>query len=220
MNRRMSVLFGLALLAAASPARAGWGLPSAPSASKGGATAADIDQFLLSATKADEFVQHSAVALFKAVGSKEEVEKIKAQIVAAKQIADPKEREAAQQKAIADMTKSLQTQDWEKAKSDLAASHDADKKNAVKDGIWNLALGGLMNTEVVAVGKKIVSGPPDPTVAAKLQEAGSAVDKLVSQGQGLTKVLGGAKQLMTTVGLQALPAKASDAPKAIAGDFP
>jgi hypothetical protein len=223
MNSRLNLVFVVAALVFAVPARAQFGMPkapaapAAPAAGTGGATAADIDQFVKSATEADTLVQSSGMALLKAVASKEAVEKINAEIAAAKKIEDPKEREAKLAQAQKSMFAALNGVKWEEQKTALAKSKDAEKTANVKSGIWNLALGSLKNVELIAVGKKITSGAPSPTVAAKIPEAAKALEKLVSQADGLTKVVGGAKSLMTTVGLEALPTKASDAAQPLKG---
>lgn len=221
MNVRLNAVFLIAAVSVAMPANAQFGMPKAPAAPAvpagpaGGATAADIDMFLKSATEADALVADASTALLQAVASKEQVQKYMDQIAAANKIADPKEKASQLQQAETDKLSVLSSTNYEKTNKALAASKDVEKKENTKAAIFNLGLGSLKNVELVAIGKKLTSGPPNPAIAAKIPEAVSSLDKLVSQAGGLTKVVDGASKLMSAVGLEALPTKASDEPKKV-----
>jgi hypothetical protein len=208
----------VASLALATPALAQFGLPSTPSvpsASGGGATVADVDRFMGSAASADKLVSTASTHLLKAVGSKEQVDKYNAQVKAANAIADPKEKEAKLQKAEDDKNATLASIDYAKAKESMAKKADAKQKEAVNASVWNLALGGLKDADLVVEGKKMASGTPDPTIATRILGVKDTVTRLTSQGETLTKIVGSAKVLMSGAGPEALPTKASDAAKEI-----
>lgn len=210
----LSIAVGVALFAA-MPAQAQFGGLSAPKVPSGGggATAADVESFLSKATEADKLVNASALQLYKAVSSKEAVEKVEAEMKAAGEIKDPAERQAKIDQINADIQAALAKKDWAAAQKQLAAEQSAKKNEAVKGGLFNLALGALKDTELVGIGKKLVSGVPSPDVASKIPQVKDTVTKLANQADGLGKVVGGAKSLMSTVGLEALPTSASEAPK-------
>ena len=201
-------------LVVAMPARAQFGIsaPKVPGGG-GGATAADVNSFLMKATDADKLVNESALQLYKAVSSKEAIEKVEAELKAAGEIKDPAERQAKIDKINADIQAELAKKNWSDAQKKLAAEHSEKKNEAVKSGLYNLALGALKDTELVGIGKKLVSGVPSPDVADKIPQVKDTITKLANQADGLGKVVGGAKSLMSTVGLEALPTKASEEPK-------
>lgn len=205
----------LATLAVALSAHA-LGFPKVPSAGGGGATPADVDKFLADATVADALVNDASEALFKAVAAKEDVQKYNDAIAAAKQIADPKEKQAAIDKANAEIRDpALRNAKYAEQAEKLKTDADQKKKQNAASGIYNLALGALKDTELVAAGKKLVSGPPNPAIASKLPSVKDSIERLGGQAQNLPKVVDSAKKLMSSVGLEALPTSASDAPKPI-----
>lgn len=216
MNKLQLAAAVVVSLAVAPLAFAQFGVPSLPSASgSGGATAADVDRFMVSAASADKLTTASSTHLLEAVGSKEQVDKFNAEVKAANAVADPKEKEAKLQRAEAAKNVTLASLDYSKKREEMAKSSDAKQKQAVSASLWNLALAALKDADLVMTGKKMLSGTPDPTIATRIVGVKDALPKLVTQGESLTKIVGGAKTLMTVAGLEALPTKASDAPKDI-----
>jgi hypothetical protein len=218
MKKMVMSVVVLAMAMSAAPARA-WGIkapaaPSVPSGGGGGATPQAIDAFLGSAVVAEKLVADSSQALFAAVASKEEIAEIQARLEAAQKIQDTKERDAAVKKIEEDQravaAKHLEASD---AEAKVAALDDA-KKAQVKVGIWNASLGLLKNVDLVAQGKALVSGVPNPAVATKLGEVKTALTSIGGQMDGLKRVAVASKKLMSAVGLEALPTSASEAPKA------
>jgi hypothetical protein len=198
------------------PVWAQFGVPSKPpTASGGGATAEEIDKFLSSAVKADELVQESQMHLLKAVASKQDADKFEAQMKEAKAIQDPKERQAKLDVVNANVNTFLQKVDYQQVTNELKAKHDTKKNRAIANGLWNLGLGGLKDAELVSSGKKLASGTPRPEIATKISEVKQAVERLARQGEGVTKILGSAKTLMSTVGLENLPTSSTEPPKVV-----
>ncbi len=195
---------------AALPASAQFGGLSKPSG--GGATPQEVDKFLKDAVQADALVQRASMLLLKAVGSKEDVAEIEAKMKATKAIEDPKERQARVDALQADERTKLMKVDFDKASEKLKAEKNATKNESVRKSLWNMALGGLKDTELVNSGKRMTSGPPSPEIAGKIPAVKEAIERLASQGEGVTKILGRAKSLMSTVGLESLPTSASEKP--------
>ncbi len=214
---RSVVVLALALVAAEANA-IGFSKPKLPETGGGGATAADVDAFLAKATDADALVTQAAEALFYAVADKAQIDKYDAEMKAAEAKADPKEREAAVREAHKSRDAALAEIDFEKAGKEKVALLDEAKKKKTGFAVYNLALGALVDVDLVAQGKKFVSGPPSPAIAGKLSEVKDAIARLASQADGLGKVVSKAKALMSVVKLDALPTSAADAPKAISGD--
>lgn len=207
-------LMMIALAGIASTAFAQFGGVSKPSIPGGGdgATPAQIDKFLSDAVLADILVQKSSLQLLRAVVSKEEADKIEAQLKAAMAIQDPKEKEAKVTRAREDIAGALARVNWEKEAEKVKAEHNAKKNKAIKGSLWNLALGSLKDVDLANSGKNLVSGTPRPESASKIQAAKEAIEKLVSQSQGVGKILGSAKTLMSVVGLESLPKSSSESP--------
>ncbi len=200
------------LVLAALPGWAQLGGLSKPNVSGGGATPQEVDKFLKDAVLADALVQQASMLLLKAVGSKEDVAEIEAKMKAAKAIQDPKERDAKLREVAADETTLLQKVNFEKEREKLKAENNAKKNESIRRSLWNMALGGLKDTELVNSGKRMTSGPPSPEIAGKIPAVKEAIERLASQGEGVTKILGRAKSLMSTVGLENLPTSASEKP--------
>lgn len=217
MKNTMQFTAVLTCLVLAQAANAQFGaLPSAPQANAGGggATPADIDNFLSAASAADKLVTEASRDLFNAVASKEARERIEAKVAAAGAIADPKEKQAKLDEVAKERNAALEKADYKKVSEGIAKGLDAKQKESTKNAIYNLALGALKDAELVLTGKKLVSSAPSPMIAAKIPAVKDSVERLTSQAEALPKVVEGAKNLMKAVGLEALPTKASDAPKA------
>ncbi len=204
---------------AASPAWAqlgGFSKPNLPSS--GGATPQEVDKFLREAVAADSLVQDSSMHLLRAVVSKERVAEIEAHLKAAKEIQDPKEKQAKLAAVGAEVNAELAKADYDKLNEQLKAEHNAKKNESIRNSIWNLGLGSVKDVELVNTGKGLVSGVPSPAIADRIPAVKEAITRLVSQGDGLAKILGRAKSLMSTVGLENLPRSASEPPKIVRAD--
>jgi hypothetical protein len=185
--------------------------PAAPAAG-GGVTAADIDALLADASAARSLVQQANWATLEALGSKEQLDKLRAEQDATKKIADPKEREA-KQKAL-DAKVSAQTKESaEKADAGKLENLDNEKKSKLSAGIWNLTLGLLKDTDLVTRATQISTSPPSPTIASRLPAVKDLVVELKDQVKHLTGVTGNLKKLSKVAKLDKLPASSTEQPK-------
>jgi hypothetical protein len=215
-NLHLAAAFVASLLVA-PPAVAQFGMPAMPSAGGGGATAADVDRFVLGAAEANKLVADASTRLLEAVGSKAQVDAYQAELKAANATVDPQERDAKLKKAEENKNAVLAAVDYGAKTQEKIKQASAAQKAAVGASIYNLSLGALKDADLVLTGKKMVSGVPDPSIASRLASVKDTITALSSQGESLTKIVGSAKTLMSSVGLEALPTKASDAPKSTGG---
>ncbi len=231
MNRLTLSLLTIVGLLAAGEARA-FGLPKAelpkpeiakPEIAKpevpgtdasGGATTQDVDAFIASSIASEVMVRKSSVALGQAVLAKEVLDKLEERRLAAEKMADGKEKDAALRKVDADRNAELAKVDYQKVSKDDAAKWDEKKKESVRAALFNLALGGLIDTELVAAGRKLASGTPSPAVATRMPLVKETVSALGGQIDGLAKVTKAAQVLGTTVKLEKLPKSAAEKPVA------
>lgn len=210
----------ISLLMAAGPASAQFG---GLSVSKGGGVSvADIDAFIGKAKVAEKLVKESEVQLFKAVASKEAIAKYQAEMDAAKKISDPVEQKAKVAEIEAGVEASLKSTDFEKVKKDLQAKEDKKKSEAIKVGLNNLGLGVVKDLDLVASGPALISkatgGIPSPDVVSKVSEMKEVLSSLGNQAESAGKIVSAIKPLMGTVGLDALPTKASSDPMKSPGE--
>lgn len=215
MKKIVSSLALLALVSFAGPAH-GFGMPKAPAApavpsgGSGGATPAAVDSFIASALDSEVLVRNASGLLGRAVLAKDEMDKIEQKYKAAQALTNPQEQGASLRAADADLQASLAKVNYEVVAKEDAAKWDAAKKENVKSAIHNLALGLLKDTELVASGKSLASGPPNPAIASRLPLLKETLGAIGGQVDGLTKVVGGAKSLMSVVKLDKLPTAASE----------
>lgn len=178
----------------------------------GGATTQDVDAFITSSLASEVMVRRSSVALGQAVLAKDVMDKLEQRRTAAEAMADGKEKDAQLRKIDADRSAALAKVDYQKVSKEEVSKWDDQKKEKVRSSLFNLALGALIDTELVGSGRKIVSGTPSPAVATRMPLVKDTVQALGSQADSLSKIAGGAKVLMTAVKLDKLPASASEKP--------
>jgi hypothetical protein len=223
MNRIAFSLVALVALLSAAQVRAfGLEKPKLPATDAGGgsgggngATVKDVDAFIASSVVAEVLVRKSSVQLGRAVLAKEVLDKLEERRLAAEKMTDGKEKDAALRKVDADRNAALAKVDYKKVVDQEAKGWDEQKKAGVSNALFNLSLGILVDTELVASGKKLGSGSPSPEVATRMPLVTTTVSALGGQLDGLGKITGGAKVLMTAVKLDKLPTSASETPKPI-----
>jgi hypothetical protein len=221
MTRIVCSLVALVALLSAAQARAfGLEKPKLPTTGDaggggGGATAKDVDTFIASSIVAEGLVRKASVHLGRAVLAKDVLDKLEERRLAAEKMTDGKEKDAAMRKVDADRNAALAKVDYQKVVDQQAAGWDEQKKTGVSNALFNLALGVLVDTELVASGKKLATGTPSPEVATRIPLVKDTVSALGGQIEGLGKITGGAKVLMTAVKLEKLPSSASDTAKQI-----
>ena len=214
MLKRLSIATAISLLAlVGSPARAqfgGIGAPKVPSAGgSGGATPEQIDKFMKEATNASGLVDAASISLYRAVASKNEVDALDAQISAANKLADPQEKKAKLEEINRSTLAKTANMKFNEIAEAVKKEHNDKKSAAINASLYNLGLGGLQDADLVSTGKKLVSGTPSPAIAGKIPEVKQTIEKLVAQGDSISKILGNSTALMTTVGLRDLPKSAS-----------
>ncbi len=220
MNKHVLALV-LALSAGPALAFGGLSVPKMPAAPAGGggATAADIERFLGSAKDADKLVGNAAIALVKAVGSKQANDKIQALLDAVKSMPEGAEKDAKVQELVSTAVNEASTMQYEGDKNVEMAVNDKAKKAEIGNSLKNLAIGSLVDADLLAQGKKLVSGIPSPDVADKLPKVKDALAAIGSQASGLGSILSSTKSLLTKVGIDALPTKATDKPADVSNAF-
>ncbi len=209
--KKMLLAIAACLAVLASPARA-FGPLSAPKlpSGGGGATAADIDQFLASARDADKLVGNAAIALVQAVGSKEANAKIESLLKAVKDMPDGAEKDAKRKQLVSTAVTEASSIKYEQDANVAMAANDAAKRNQIAGGLTNLAIGSVMDVALIAQGKKLVGGVPSPDIVDRLPMAKDALESLGSQASGIGSILSSTKSLLSKVGIDALPTKATD----------
>jgi hypothetical protein len=192
-------------------------VPKPPSLPTGGGsvTTRQIDAFMENAASSDGLVRAASLQLFKAVASKKEIAKYEALVEAANKTQDPKEKKAKMEEADASVQASLQSTDWEKKNAEIVKQKNKEKNQAIANGLYNMALGALKDKDLVNTGTRLASGVPEPAAATRILLVKETVERLGSQANGLTKVVGSAKVLMTTVGLKELPTSSAEQAKYI-----
>lgn len=222
MNRLL-----ITLMAALALAPAAWALPkpklpgadakvpSTGGGTGGGATTQDVDAFIVSALASEKMVRASSVQLGRAVLAKEKLDPLEQRRLAAEKMTEGKERDAALRKVDVDRNAELAKVDYQKVASEDASKWDEQKKTAVRDSLFNLGLGALIDVELVSSGRKLASGQPSPEVATRMPLVNDTVGALAGQADGLAKITGSAKVLATAVKLDKLPTSASETPREV-----
>lgn len=117
-------------------------------------------------TEADDLLQKSVNSLVKMVGNKEVIEELDRKMAAAKEIKDPKEREAAITKVREAQVAALQAASEQQATTERLAALSADQKKLAADSAYNFMLAGLKDMTVVEAANGIISKvSANPTAA-------------------------------------------------------
>jgi hypothetical protein len=227
MNRILLSCIALVALLSAGQAWAGplgGGLPKTPKTPDtkvpgggggGGATVKDVDAFIASAIVSEVLVRKSSVQLGRAVLAKEIMDPLEQRRAAAEKMTDGKEKDAALRKVDTDRNAALAKVDYQKVSNEEVSKWDDVKKSNVRDSLFNLSLAVLVDTELVASGRKLASGAPAPEVATRIPLVNETVSALNGQVVGLGKITSSAKVLGTAVKLDKLPTSASETPREI-----
>jgi hypothetical protein len=206
MFRKMAVLF----VALAPVATFAFGLPKAPSAGGdgGGLTGAMIDNFADKAAKADVMMSKTNAALFDAVASKEEREAREAELKAAQEIKDPKERDAAVKKAEASTSAKLASMKWEGDIAERVKQLSGAQLKAVGDAAGNFIVAAAANIGLVRQGQEMAKQKPEMAAAPKMPTLTASVGNLVNQTKSAISVASGLQKLMKSAKIE-LPAEAT-----------
>jgi len=190
----------------------GGGAKSAASSNAG-----DVDAFLKTAEEADGLVRKSSDTLFQAVATKQQLDAHADVVKAANAVTDPKEKEAALKKASDDQQAQLAKVDYAAKSDEMKKSMDAKKSAQVSASIYNFTLGMLKNKETMEKGQGIIASiSGNPMAISKLGKAKDVVSSVSSQMGNISTIASGIQKLSAVVKLDALPTKASDAPRPVA----
>jgi hypothetical protein len=220
MKARMKVQAAAAalILGTSMAANAQLGGLSLPGASKGAPTASvDVDGFLKNAMSAEQLMRGSLDQLVASLASKEELAQIDALKKVASEKTDSKEKAVSEQAIIQSQTALLNTKDFDKIANEDAKKMDAKQKKKLAGAAYNFMLAALKDKELIGQSQSVISGlSGNPANINKLgtvkDTAGSLKTQLDLASSLATKV----PKVFTAVGVKNPPAKASDAPVAIA----
>lgn len=203
--------FGLGDLKAAVPGAGG----SAHAVSAG-----DIDLFIKTAQDADQMIGAASDYLIKAVGDQQVVAELQAKMTAANSIADPKEKEAAIQKAKDDEATALQKSLASKETQDKIATMNKDQLGKFGAASYTFMLGVLKDKQLASDSSGLVSGvSSNPMLVTRLPDLKNVASSVSSQVANSVKIGEGLVQLAQAGKITALPTSASDKPKEIKGDI-
>lgn len=165
---------------------AGSALSAVPGAGGGstGDAGADIKLFLSDAKMAEELMQGSVDNLIHVVATSKETKKLDDELKAANAIADPKEKKAKVREAYQHRTEFAQSKIDSDEKRTKLSNLDSKKKKALGNALFNLALVGLKDKDLVSRGQGLVgSVSSNPVNAAKMAlQIGDMKDAISSLG--------------------------------------
>jgi hypothetical protein len=185
--------------------------------SGGGNVEQQIDDFLKTADQAHGLTTKSEEILAGALLTKDETDKLKADMEAAQAVADPKEKEAAVSKVEADRQAALAKVDYPKKAKEMEKANDKKKQAQVGASIYNFILGLLKDKELVDKGSSLASSAlSNPTLITKLGKVKDVIGSISGQMDNMTKIAGGLQKLASVAKVGNLPTKTTDTPKEIA----
>lgn len=217
------VLSTVVVMALASSSFA-FGMPSVPglgasSSSASSVSAADIDAVLSKAKQAEQLLVKSIGNISKAILSKEEAAKFDAAMESANKMSDPKEKQAAINKAVADTGAQISKASEDKnLKENLKKASDAKKASLANAG-FNFLLAGKKDGEaLLGVNSTVSALTSNPSAAMQFGPQLSSLKDLASslpaQGTSIAQIGGKLYDLMKAGGIKTeLPASAAAEPK-------
>lgn len=184
-------------------------------------SAGDIDAVLSKAKQAEQLLVASIGNIASAILSKEESGKFETAMAEANKISDPKEKQAAINKAVADTNALISKAADDKNVQDGLKKASDDKKEALSSAGFNFLLAGQKDGEaLLGVNSTISSLTSNPSAAMQFApQLASMKDLAVSlptQGSSIAKIGGKLYDLMKAGGIKTeLPASASTEPKKV-----
>lgn len=210
MKKLILSLFTAAVLCTAYQSAHAFGLPGISG------QAGSIDNFLKAADDAEKLMRGSRWHLVFALLAKNKLDALKIRREATEKITDPQEKEAKLREFDKDLTVELAKLNYAEVSTKLERKANNKKKSQIASSLFNFSLGALQDAELVQQGQSLATTPPSPAIATKLPRVKNFVSNMKEQMESIGKVVKGLKMLSTSVGLKALPAKASDKPMPIA----
>ena len=155
-----------------------------------------VDSWISKAVDAEKLMSGSAVAIFDAVASGEQVAKINAQLAAATGIKDDKERAVALKKVDADRLAVLSSVDWKEKSEALKKENNQAKLKRLGSATFNFALAIMKDLELSAQASSVINAvKSDLTLVAEIPKVTRVASSLGSQVGNLGKILKGLPQL-------------------------
>jgi hypothetical protein len=155
-----------------------------------------VDNWISKAVDAEKLMSGSAVSIFEAVASGEEVAKINAQLAAATNIKDDKERAVALKKVEADRLAVLSNVDWKEKSEALKKENNQAKLKRLGSATFNFALAIMKDLELSAQATSVVNAvKSDLSLIAEVPKVSRVAISLGSQVGSLGKILKGLPQL-------------------------
>ncbi len=220
MKARMKVQAAAAalILGTSMAAHAQLGGLSLPGASKSAPSASvDVDGFLKNAMTAELLMRGSLDQLVASLASKEELAQIDALKKVASEKTDSKEKAVSEQAIIQSQTALLNTKDFDKIANEDAKKMDAKQKQKLAGAAYNFMLAALKDKELIGQSQSVISGlSGNPANLGKLGTVKDTAGSLKTQLELASSLATKVPKVFTAVGVKNPPAKASDAPVAIA----
>ncbi len=226
MLKKIILIAGVSMSLVAPVCFAQFGLPAKPSMGGGstsGASAADVDAFLVSGKISSELINKSRDLLVMAISTKEERAKLQAssdQIKKGLETGDKKavEESKARQKSNDAVLNELANN---KAAQETLKNLSSAQKEAVGDAMVNLGLGLLMQTAQVKVGENILkTASSNFALASKLPALKDGVSDMLSNIATLGVLVTKLPPLLKTADIKVkMPTDKSDKPVEVKGDL-
>ncbi|MFL6675670.1 MAG: hypothetical protein ACJ8LG_20540 [Massilia sp.] len=173
----------------------------------------DIKSFLQTAEEANALTSKSVYTLAQALLTKEEMQANDAKLEAARNIADPKEREAQLAKAELEMQAQLAKVDYEAQANQLAKANDKKKNALLGASIYNFVLGMLKDKELVGKGSGLASSAAsNPMLLTKLGKVKDVVASISGQMGDMGKIASGLQKMSSKIKSVPMPTSASAEP--------
>lgn len=192
-----------------------FGLPKLTKTS--GNAEGEIKAFLQTAEEANKLTSQSVFALGQALLAKEAVQETQDKLAAAKNIADPQEREAALAKVSVDVQAQLAKVDYEAKANEISKSNDKKQTQLVGASMYNFVLGLLKDRELVGRSGSVASAAAsNPMLLTKASQVKDVASSLSAQMGNLGQIATGLQKLASKLKTVPLPTSATATPVAAA----
>lgn len=188
-----------------------FGLPKLGKSS--GNAEGEIKSFLQTAEEANKLTSQSVLALGEALLAKAAVQETQDKLAAAKNIADPQEREAALAKVNMDLQAQLAKVDYEAKANEIAKTNDKKQTQLVGASMYNFVLGLLKDKELVGKSTSVASAAAsNPMLLTKANDVKNVATSLSGQMGNLGQIATGLQKLASKLKTVPLPTSATAAP--------
>lgn len=180
---------------------------------KNGNAENDIKAFLQTADEAHALTSKSVYTLAEALLTKEDMQANEAKLAAAKNIADPKEREVQLAKVELEVQAQLTKVNFEAKANEMAKANDTKKNKLVGTSIYNFVLGMLKDKELAGKGTALASSAAsNPMLLSKVGQVKDVVGSISGQMGDMGKIASGLQKMGSKIKAIPLPTSASAEP--------